>query len=45
MYEREFLFVAQIPYYVGGLGGIHANLDNLHGSILTARGLHVGCRR
>jgi hypothetical protein len=32
--ELEFLFVAQIPRDAGGLGSIHANLDNLHGDVL-----------
>jgi hypothetical protein len=42
--EREFLFVAQIPHDAGGLGGIHVNMDNLHGDVLVVRGLHMGCR-
>jgi hypothetical protein len=43
--EHEFLFVAQIPRDVGGLGGIRTDLDDLHGDVLTVRGLHVRCRR
>jgi hypothetical protein len=39
----EFLFVTQIPYDVGGLGGICADLDDLHGDVLIVRGLHTGC--
>jgi hypothetical protein len=33
--EREFLFVAQVPRDAGSLGGIHVDLDDLHGDILT----------
>jgi hypothetical protein len=32
---REFLFVTQVPRDAGSLGGIHADLDDLHGDILT----------
>jgi hypothetical protein len=31
----EFLFVTQVPRDAGSLGDIHANLDDLHGDILT----------
>jgi hypothetical protein len=41
--KHEFLFVAQIPHDAGGLGGIHADLDDLHGDVLTVRELHTGC--
>jgi hypothetical protein len=41
--KRDFLFVAQIPRDAGGLGGIHVDLDDLHGDVLTVRGLHTGC--
>jgi hypothetical protein len=40
--ECEFLFVAQIPHDVGDLGGIGADLDDLHGDVLIVRGLHAG---
>jgi hypothetical protein len=43
--EHEFLFVTQIPHDVGGLGGIHADLDDLHRDVLTVQRLHMGCRR
>jgi hypothetical protein len=32
---REFLFVTQVSRDAGSLGGIHADLDDLHGDILT----------
>jgi hypothetical protein len=32
--EREFLFITQIPHDVGGLSGIRADLDDLHGDVL-----------
>jgi hypothetical protein len=41
--EREFLFVTQIPYDAGGLGGVRANLDDLYGDVLVVRGLHAKC--
>jgi hypothetical protein len=41
--EHEFLFVVQIPRYVGGLGSIRPNLNGLHRDVLFARGLHTGC--
>jgi hypothetical protein len=41
--EREFLFVTQIPYDAGGLGGVRANLDDLYGDVLVVRGLHAEC--
>jgi hypothetical protein len=43
--EREFLFVAQVSRDASSLGGILVDLDDLHGDILTVRGLHVGCIR
>jgi hypothetical protein len=33
--EHQFLFVAQVPRDVDGLGGIHADLDDLHGDIFA----------
>jgi hypothetical protein len=39
--EHEFLFVFQIPCYVGSLGNIRPNLNGLHGDVLFARGLHT----
>jgi hypothetical protein len=41
--ERGFLFVTEVPRDVGGLGGIRADLDGLHGDVLVVWGLHVGC--
>jgi hypothetical protein len=41
--EREFLFVTQNPCDAGGLGGIHADVDDLHRDVLVVRGLHMGC--
>jgi hypothetical protein len=32
---HKFLFVTQIPRDAGGLGGIHADLDDLHGNVLV----------
>jgi hypothetical protein len=42
--ECKFLCVAQIPRDAGNLGGIRADLDDLHRNILTVWGLHIGCR-
>jgi hypothetical protein len=33
--EHEFLFVAQIPHNVDGLGGICADLNDLHRDVLA----------
>jgi hypothetical protein len=33
--EYEFLFVTKFPRDEGGLGGIRANLDDLHADVLT----------
>jgi hypothetical protein len=33
--EREFLFLSQIPHDAGGLGGIRADLNNLHQDVLA----------
>jgi hypothetical protein len=41
--EREFLFAVQIPHDAGGLGSIRPDLNSLHGDVLFAEGLHVGC--
>jgi hypothetical protein len=41
-HEHEFLFLTQIPRDAGGLGGIHADLDDLHRDV---RGLHARYRR
>jgi hypothetical protein len=41
--EREFLFAVQIPRYMGCLGSIHPDLNGLHGNVLFATGLHMGC--
>jgi hypothetical protein len=41
--EREFLFVVHVARDVGGLGSIRLDLDGLHGDVLAARALHVGC--
>jgi hypothetical protein len=43
--EHEFLFIAQVPHDAGSLGDFRADLDDLHGDILTVQGLHTGCRR
>jgi hypothetical protein len=32
--EREFLFVTQIPHDASGLGGVRADLDDLHRDVL-----------
>jgi hypothetical protein len=41
--EHEFLFVTQIPHDASGLGGVRADLDDLHRDVLIVWGLHVGC--
>jgi hypothetical protein len=41
--ECKFLFAIQIPHDAGGLGSIRPDLNNLHGDVLFARGLHTGC--
>jgi hypothetical protein len=41
--EREFLFAIKIPRDAGGLGSIRPDLNDLHGDVLFARGLHTGC--
>jgi hypothetical protein len=41
--EHEFLFAVEIPRDAGGLGSICPNLNGLHGDVLFARGLHMGC--
>jgi hypothetical protein len=37
--EHELLFVTQISHDAGGLGGIHADLDDLHGDVLVVQEL------
>jgi hypothetical protein len=41
--EHEFLFVVYILCDVGSLRGIYLDLIGLHGDILFAIGLHMGC--
>jgi hypothetical protein len=41
--ECEFLFAIQIPRYAGGMGSIHPDMNDLHGDVLFAKGLHMGC--
>jgi hypothetical protein len=41
--EREFLFAIQIPHDADGLRYIRPNLNSLHGDVLFAGEMHVGC--
>jgi hypothetical protein len=39
--ERDFLFLLQIARDASGLGGIHADLDGLDGTVVCSRWLHL----
>jgi hypothetical protein len=41
--EREFLFAVQITQNMSSLSSLSPDLDDLHGDVFLARGLHVGC--
>jgi hypothetical protein len=41
--EGEFPFAVQITRDTGSLSSLNPDLDDLHGDIFLARGLHVGC--
>jgi hypothetical protein len=39
--KRDFLFLLQITRDASGLGGIHADLDGLDGTVVYSRWLHL----
>jgi hypothetical protein len=41
--EHEFLFAVQITQNTGSLSSLSPDLDDLHGDIFLAGGLHAGC--